>query len=201
MTVVSVDIHQDRILILDFGSQYTQLIARRVRELGVYCEILSSDLDEASFDAFSPNGVILSGGPESVTKANTPRAPEFIFAKGKPVLGICYGMQTMAEQLGGRVESVAKHEFGHADIAFEETPTIFSSFVNDEGAPLSSLDVWMSHGDQVVELPQGFVAVASTSTCPIAAMARPDQHFYGVQFHPEVHHTPRGAEILDAFLK
>ena len=201
MTAVSVDIHQDRILILDFGSQYTQLIARRVRELGVYCEILSSDLDEASFDAFSPNGVILSGGPESVTKADTPRAPEFIFAKGKPVLGICYGMQTMAEQLGGRVESVAKHEFGHADIAFEETPTIFSSFVDDEGAPLSSLDVWMSHGDQVVELPHGFVAVASTSTCPIAAMARPDQHFYGVQFHPEVHHTPRGAEILDAFLK
>ena len=201
MSSSSVDIHQDRILILDFGSQYTQLIARRIRELGVYCEIHSSEITESDFEAFEPNGVVLSGGPESVTEEHTPRAPAYLFTKTVPVLGICYGMQTMAEQLGGRVASVAKHEFGHAAVQFHAAPTIFSSLVDDEGTPLDALDVWMSHGDQVEALPGGFSRVASTETCPIAAMADPDRHLYGVQFHPEVQHTPRGAEIIDAFLK
>ena len=177
------------------------MIARRIRELGVYCEIHSSEITESQFEEFKPNGVVLSGGPESVTEEHTPRAPAYLFTKTVPVLGICYGMQTMAEQLGGRVASVAKHEFGHAAVQFHAAPTIFSSLIDDEGNPVDALDVWMSHGDQVEALPEGFSRVASTETCPIAAMADPDRHLYGVQFHPEVQHTPRGAEIIDAFLK
>ena len=156
MSSSSVDIHQDRISILDFGSQYTQLIARRIRELGVYCEIHSSEITESQFEAFEPNGVVLSGGPESVTEEHTSRAFLFVH-QTVPVLGICYGMQTMAEQLGGRVASVAKHEFGHAAVQFHDAPTIFLvTLIDDEGALLNALDVWMSHGDQVEALPEGF---------------------------------------------
>ena len=151
MTSPTADIHDDKILILDFGSQYTQLIARRVRELGVYCEIHPISITEDSVKALSPRGVILSGGPESVTAQDTLAAPSFIFELGLPVLGICYGMQTMAQQLGGRVEAAEKHEFGHAQVTLRQESLIFSGL--EDGA--SELDVWMSHGDQVVEVAVG----------------------------------------------
>ena len=197
MTSPTADIHDDKILILDFGSQYTQLIARRVRELGVYCEIHPISITEDSVKALSPRGVILSGGPESVTAQDTLAAPSFIFELGLPVLGICYGMQTMAQQLGGRVEAAEKHEFGHARVTLLQESLIFSGL--EEGA--SELDVWMSHGDQVVEVPAGFAVLAKTGTCPVAAMSDESRQLYGLQFHPEVQHTPQGGEILDRFLK
>ena len=197
MTSPTADIHDDKILILDFGSQYTQLIARRVRELGVYCEIHPISITEDSVKALSPRGVILSGGPESVTAQDTLAAPSFIFELGLPVLGICYGMQTMAQQLGGRVEAAEKHEFGHAQVTLRQESLIFSGL--EDGA--SELDVWMSHGDQVVEVPAGFAVLAKTESCPVAAMSDESRQLYGLQFHPEVQHTPQGGEILDRFLK
>jgi len=186
------DLHTDKILILDFGSQYTQLIARRIREIGVYCEIWAWDHDPAEIAKFAPNGVILSGGPESVVEADSPRAPEQAFALGVPVLGICYGMQTMAAQYGGTVEGGHAREYGHAAIATEAC-TLF------EGTPARQ-NVWMSHGDRVTALPPGFTLAASTESVPIAAMADETRRWYGIQFHPEVTHTEHGMAILRRFV-
>ena len=195
------NIHADRILILDFGSQYTQLIARRVREFGVYCEIHPWDMDNATLRAFAPKGVILSGGPESVTLQGTPRAPQNVFELGVPVLGICYGMQTMAAQLGGEVESSAHREFGYAEVrarGHSELLRDIEDRTNEEGHGL--LDVWMSHGDRVARLPTGFKAIASTPSAPFAGMADEARRFYGLQFHPEVTHTRQGARILQRYV-
>lgn len=196
------DIHSQKILILDFGSQYTQLIARRVRELGVYCEIWNPACDEDAIRAFAPNGVILSGGPESATEASSPRAPQFLFDSGWPILGICYGQQTMAEQLGGKVRATGKSEFGYARVSVSAPGHLLSGIedsVSADGA--AQLDVWMSHGDSVVELPPGFVAVAATDTAPYAAMADETRRLYGLQFHPEVTHTQQGQRILERFVR
>ncbi len=196
------DIHQQRILILDFGSQYTQLIARRVRELGVYSELLPCDADEAQIRDFKPTGIILSGGPESVTETHSPRAPQVVFELACPILGICYGMQTMAEQLGGRVANSKAHsEFGYAELCIAKQSPLFKDIndaINAEGQAL--LNVWMSHGDYVAELPLGFVTIANTSYCQIAAMANVEKHYYGLQFHPEVTHTAQGKRILSHFV-
>ena len=195
------DIHSERILILDFGSQYTQLIARRVREAGVYSEIHSYEIDDQKIKDFKPSAIILSGGPESVTSLNGFRAPELVFNIGRPVLGICYGMQTMAEQLGGKVVSSNLREFGYAQIRARGHSDLFKDIqdeTNDEGHGL--LNVWMSHGDQVTSLPTGFKSIASTDNTAIAAMADEDRKFYGLQFHPEVTHTTQGMKILERFL-
>jgi len=195
------DIHADRILILDFGSQYTQLIARRVRELGVYCEIHPWDAGDDAVRAFQPKGIILSGGPESVTQAGAPAAPAAVWEMGVPVLGICYGMQTMAAQLGGRVEPGAVHEFGYAEIRARGHSKLLEGIedrVNAEGHGL--LDVWMSHGDRVTELPPGFKVIASTPDLPIGGMADEARRFYALQFHPEVTHTKQGTRLYARFL-
>ncbi|PHI31948.1 glutamine-hydrolyzing GMP synthase [Budvicia aquatica] len=198
---MSKNIHKHRILILDFGSQYTQLIARRVREIGVYCELWAWDVSEAQIREFQPTGIILSGSPESTTEAGSPRAPEYVFNAGIPVLGICYGMQTMAVQLGGQVQGSTEREFGYAKVDIVEQ----SEFVRDiqdalsaEGKP--QLDVWMSHGDKVTAIPAGFKTIARTDTCPFAIMANEDKHFYGIQFHPEVTHTHQGLNLLKRFV-
>jgi len=195
------DIHSHKILILDFGSQYTQLIARRVREIGVYCEIYPYDVDDQAISDFNANGIILSGGPETVTDGNAPKAAKVVFELGIPVLGICYGMQTMAAQMGGRVEASAHKEFGSASIRARghcELLKDIEDHVTAEGFGL--LDVWMSHGDKVVELPEGFKLMASTDSAPIAGMANEEKHFYGLQFHPEVTHTKQGGRILGRFV-
>ncbi|WP_420468515.1 glutamine-hydrolyzing GMP synthase [Panacagrimonas sp.] len=195
------NIHADRILILDFGSQYTQLIARRVRELGVYCELLPWDVDAQHIRDFAPRGVILSGGPESVTEPGSPRAPELVWSLGVPVLGICYGMQTMAVQFGGRVEASASKEFGYAEVRARNHSTLLINIedrINAEGHGL--LDVWMSHGDRVAELPQGFKLIASTADVPVAGIGDEERHYYGLQFHPEVTHTPQGTRIYERFV-
>jgi len=197
------DIHAQRILILDFGSQYTQLIARRVREIGVYSEIHPWDMDEAAIREFAPKGIILAGGPESVTEFDSPRAPESLFEMGIPVLGICYGMQTMAEQLGGKVESSDKREFGYAKVRLADSPSRLLEGIEDHLANngVLLLDVWMSHGDKVTVLPEGFSIIASTDSAPIAAMCDPKRKLYGVQFHPEVTHTKQGGRILERFVR
>ncbi|WP_422448435.1 MULTISPECIES: glutamine-hydrolyzing GMP synthase [unclassified Endozoicomonas] len=198
---MSQDIHSDRILILDFGSQYTQLIARRVREIGVYCELHPYDMDAAAIREFSPKAIILSGGPESVTGDNSPKAADIVFELGVPVLGICYGMQTMAEQMGGKVSTSDLREFGYAQVQLEEKVRLFDGIEDHvcEGGRLT-LDVWMSHGDKVTAIPEGFVVAASTGSCPIAAMACEEKQYYGVQFHPEVTHTTQGLRILERFV-
>lgn len=195
------DIHADRILIVDFGSQYTQLIARRVREAGVYCEIMPYDADVEHFKEFSAKGIILSGGPETVTDNETPRAADWLFEAGVPVLGICYGMQTMAAQLGGEVEPSLKHEFGFAQVRCHGHSGLLKDIedhLTDEGYGL--LDVWMSHGDRVESLPKGFKTIASTDNAPLAGMADEERRFYGLQFHPEVTHTRQGERILSRFV-
>jgi len=198
---MSINIHADRILILDFGSQYTQLIARRVREAGVYCELHSCDMDEAEIRAYNPRGIILSGGPETVTVEGTPRAPQVVFELGVPVLGICYGMQTMAQQLGGAVMPAAHHEYGYAQVRARGHTRLLKE-IEDHTSPEGHglLDVWMSHGDQVNAMPPGFVLMASTDSCPIAGMADEARAFYGVQFHPEVTHTRQGMRIINRFV-
>lgn len=196
------NIHNHRILILDFGSQYTQLVARRVRELGVYCELWAWDVTEEQIRAFNPNGIILSGGPESTTEENSPRAPEYVFTAGVPVLGVCYGMQTMAMQLGGHVEGSNQREFGYAQVEVMTDSALIHGIedsLSGENRPL--LDVWMSHGDKVTAIPSDFVTVASTESCPFAIMANEEKRFYGVQFHPEVTHTRQGQRILDRFVR
>jgi GMP synthase (glutamine-hydrolysing) len=195
------DIHSHRILILDFGSQYTQLIARRVREIGVYCEIHPYDMDEQALRVFHPHGVILSGGPETVTGGDAPCVPQLVFELGVPVLGICYGMQTMAAQLGGKVENAEHHEYGYAQVRARGHSRLLKDIedhTSEEGYGL--LDVWMSHGDRVVELPPGFKLMASTDAAPMAAMADDERAYYGVQFHPEVTHTHQGERILRRFI-
>ncbi|KGQ55896.1 GMP synthase [Gallibacterium anatis str. Avicor] len=190
------NIHNHKILILDFGSQYTQLIARRVREIGVYCELWAWDVTEQQIRDFNPTGIILSGGPESTTEDNSPRAPEYVFNANVPVLGICYGMQTMAMQLGGLTESSDHREFGYASVALKNETALFKDLNNGE----HKLDVWMSHGDKVTKLPPEFQVTGSTPTCPIAAMSDEKRHFYGVQFHPEVTHTQSGLALLTNFV-
>ncbi|MFK3557179.1 glutamine-hydrolyzing GMP synthase [Pasteurella multocida] len=194
------NIHNHKILILDFGSQYTQLIARRVREIGVYCELWAWDVSEADIREFNPTGIILSGGPESTTEENSPRAPEYVFNAGVPVLGICYGMQTMAMQLGGLTETSTHREFGYASVNLKATDALFAQLNDDVASSQPKLDVWMSHGDKVTRLPEGFQITAVTSTCPIAAMSDENRRFYGVQFHPEVTHTKSGLELLTNFV-
>lgn len=190
-----------KILIIDFGSQYTQLIARRVREANVYCELHPYDVDEAFIRDFKPQGIILSGGPNSVTEGDTPRAPKVVFDLGVPVLGICYGMQTMAAQLGGAVENGLVREFGYAEVRAQGHSALLRDIqdrVNEQGHGL--LDVWMSHGDKVTSLPPGFKIIASNPATPIAAMADETRRFYAVQFHPEVTHTYQGKAIIERFV-
>lgn len=196
---MTADIHAQRILILDFGSQYTQLIARRVREIGVYCELHPWDMDDQAIKDFAPNAVILSGGPESVTQEETPKAAQVVFEMGVPVLGICYGMQTMAKQLGGEVQGSDHREFGYAEVRVKNTCQWFDGLDDHDGK--KSLDVWMSHGDKVTTLPPGFECVAETDSAPFAAMADEKRGFYGVQFHPEVTHTKQGNELLKRFVR
>lgn len=192
--------HQ-KILILDFGSQYTQLIARRVRESGVYCELHPYDVTSEFIERFSPQGIILSGGPASVVEIETPRAPQIVFELGVPVLGICYGMQTMAAQLGGIVENAVVREFGYAEISTTGGGTLLMDVqdrIDAQGQNI--LDVWMSHGDKVETMPPGFQVMALNAATPIAAMADEQRRFYGIQFHPEVTHTLQGKAIIDRFL-
>jgi GMP synthase (glutamine-hydrolysing) len=191
----------DRILILDFGAQYTQLIARRVREAKVYCEIHPCDVSDDFVRAFAPKGVILSGSHLSAYDVSTLKAPEAVFELGVPVLGICYGMQTMAQQLGGKVEAGKVREFGYAEVRARGHAKLLDGLEdsrNAEGHGL--LKVWMSHGDKVVEMPPGFKLMASTDACPIAGMADEARRFYGVQFHPEVTHTRQGRKLLQRFV-
>lgn len=184
------NIHEDKILILDFGSQYTQLIARRVRELGVYCEIWAYDNDIEAVKGFAPKGVILSGGPSTVTEYHTPRAPEGLFDLGVPVLGICYGLQCMATMLGGEVSTSDKREFGHASVQVCADNALLKEV---------SQSVWMSHGDKVTTVPRGFKVIAESANAPLCAIADESRHFYGVQFHPEVTHSEHGGALLSRF--
>ena len=183
----------DTILVLDFGSQYTQLIARRVRESNVYSEILPWDINEEKIKSINPKGIILSGGPDSVTNSYTPRVPQVIFDLNIPILGICYGMQTLAEQLGGQVISAEQKEFGYSELNITADCILFSELGK-------TLNVWMSHGDQVQDLPDNFDLVAATSTAPIAAMQHTSKPIYALQFHPEVTHTEDGNTVLDNFI-
>jgi GMP synthase (glutamine-hydrolysing) len=195
------DIHQHRILILDFGSQYTQLIARRVREIGVYCEIWPWDASASDIIRFAPRGFILSGGPESVHAEDGPQAPDVVFELNVPVLGICYGLHTMAAQLGGTVAPSSLKEFGFARVTVNQPSRLLQNIedhVDEEGRP--QLDVWMSHGDKVIELPAGFELLGSTDSAPVAAIADDGRGFYGIQFHPEVTHTAQGKRILERFV-
>lgn len=195
------DIHSEKILILDFGSQYTQLIARRVREAGVYCELLPWDLEPELIREFAPNGIILSGGPQSVHEEETPRASDVVFELGVPILGICYGMQTMAAQLGGEVESAAHREYGYAQVRARHHSKLLKD-IEDHASPegYGLLDVWMSHGDRVNKLPDGFVAICETDNAPLAGMADEKRNYYGLQFHPEVTHTKQGQRIIERFV-
>jgi GMP synthase (glutamine-hydrolysing) len=196
------DIHADRVLILDFGAQYTQLIARRVRELGVYSEILPWDASPEEITSFAPKAVILSGGPESVYEIKGPAAPRRVFEMKVPVLGICYGMQTMAAELGGEVQSSTHREFGAAQVRPTESSRLFDGLEdNRDSSGRRVLDVWMSHGDRVVTLPPGFKAIGATDNAPLAAMADESRRLYGLQFHPEVTHTLQGTEILRRFVR
>ncbi len=182
-------------LILDFGSQFTQLIARRVRESGVYCEILPATVDPARIEAFRPRAIILSGGPASVNEAAGPRIPDAVFASGLPVLGICYGQQAMCAQLGGEVSLSDHQEYGQAYAEIVEDCALF----NGAWAAGAREQVWMSHGDRVTRLPPGFRVVARSESAPFAAIADDARRYYGVQFHPEVHHTPHGRQLLHNF--
>ena len=185
--------HGDQVLVVDFGSQYTQLIARRIREIGVYCQIAPFDATESLFQSINARGYVLSGGPESVTQSVTPRIPQIVFDSRKPILGICYGMQAMALQLGGSVNSSTNREFGFARVDSIQSNPLLDGFGG-------SLNVWMSHGDKVSELPDGFQATASTDASPIAVMMDSNRRYFGLQFHPEVSHTEQGTTILDRFI-
>ncbi len=194
---MSQDIHSEKILILDFGSQYTQLIARRVREAHVYCELHAFDMDIQAIREFAPQGIILSGGPKSVYEAGAPAIAEELFELGVPVLGICYGMQLLSRHFGGEVVPAGKREFGHADLIAQGTPgSLFEGFFADGKSP-----VWMSHGDHVEKVPTGFEIVAATDNAPVCAIQNVERNLYGVQFHPEVNHTPRGELLLDTFVR
>ena len=192
------NIHSDKILILDFGAQYTQLIARRIREIGVYCEIWAWDHDPAEIAAFGAKGIILSGGPESTTEQGAPKAPQEVFDSDLPILGICYGMQTLAAQLGGATEAADAREFGHAEVELVAHDALLGGLTDHDGEP--RIDVWMSHGDHVAKAPPGWTVTAVTDRIPVAAMAREDKRWYGVQFHPEVTHTKQGQTLLRRFV-
>jgi len=195
------DIHQNKILILDFGSQYTQLIARRVREIGVYCELVPYDVNPHFIENFNPNGIILSGGPDRVNQIDSARAPNIVFDLKIPILGICYGMQTIAVQLGGEARSAEKAEFGFAEIHARNHSKLLVGIndeINSEGHGL--LDVWMSHGIEVTKLPKDFELIATTDNCPIAGFANNKKNYFGLQFHPEVTHTKQGIRILERFV-
>ncbi len=194
---MSLDIHKEKILILDFGSQYTQLIARRVREAHVYCELHPFDMELEAIRAFAPNGIILSGGPKSVYDEGAPAVEEALFELGVPVLGICYGMQLMSRHFGGEVVPAGKREYGHADLLAVGNPgPLFDGFFIDDKSP-----VWMSHGDHVERIPGGFEVVARTENAPVCAIQSVARNLYGVQFHPEVNHTPRGEILIDTFVR
>ena len=196
------DIHADKVLILDFGAQYTQLIARRIREIGVYSEIYACDAPVSEIERFAPKAIILSGGPESVYDAKGPEAPREIFSLGVPVLGICYGMQAMAAQLGGQVEMSSHSEFGAAQVRPTNGSQLLDGLEDNRDAQgRRVLDVWMSHGDRVVAVPPGFHVIAASDNAPLAAMADESRHLYGLQFHPEVTHTLQGGEILRRFVR
>ena len=190
------DIHINQILIIDFGSQYTQLIARRIRESGVYCEIHPWDQDEKILRDFKPSGIVLSGGPESVNLEDPPVVADFLFELSVPILGICYGMQTMAKQLGGLVEASTEREYGYAEVNPSESILLKGLSDDDTGV----LKVWMSHGDRVESIPPGFIAAASSKNSPFAVMEDIDRRYFGLQFHPEVTHTLKGKEIIDRFV-
>ena len=190
----------DTIVILDFGSQYTQLIARRVRELHVYCEILPHDAPRDAILRLNPRGVILSGGPNSVYDPGAPALSPFLLDLDLPMLGICYGMQLLAYHLGGRVERSTQREYGHATVHIDRAEPLFSNLESLRDAPQSPISVWMSHGDQITALPAGFTALAHSDSCSFAAMADPARKIYALQFHPEVAHTPQGLDILRHFL-
>ncbi|HKX56005.1 MAG TPA: glutamine-hydrolyzing GMP synthase, partial [Xanthomonadales bacterium] len=197
----SPDIHHDRILILDFGSQYTQLIARRIREIGVYCEIWPWDSSAEDIVAFGARGIVLSGGPESVHAENGPTAPAVVYELERPILGICYGLHTMASQLGGTVIPSDLKEFGYARVDQLAESSLLRGLQDAVGPKgQAQLDVWMSHGDKVADLPAGFSIIAATASAPIAAIADETRKFYGVQFHPEVTHTAQGQAILSRFV-
>jgi len=185
----------DTLVLLDFGSQYSQLIARRMRELGVYCELFPHDAPAQTIRALHPRGFVLSGGPNSVVEPGAPRLPDYVLESHQPVLGICYGMQLMAQALGGEVRASSRREYGRVSVRRQGESQLFPDSVPQ------NLQVWMSHGDQVERVPPGFRSVASSSTCPVAAMEDPERHLYALQFHPEVAHTEHGTEILSAFLK
>jgi len=199
--MTSMDIHADRILILDFGSQYSQLIARRVREAGVYCELHAWDMEAEAIRDIAPKGIILSGGHQSVHEEETPRAAELVFELGVPVLGICYGMQTMAAQLGGKVEAASHREYGYAQVRARGHSRLLTN-IEDHASPegYGLLDVWMSHGDRVDGLPPGFQVICETENAPKAGMADESRGFYGLQFHPEVTHTHQGQRIIERFV-
>jgi GMP synthase (glutamine-hydrolysing) len=191
------DIHKEKILILDFGSQYTQLIARRVREAHVYCELHPFDMGIDEIRAFNAHGIILSGGPTSVYETDAPSIEEELFELGLPVLGICYGMQLMSRHFGGEVVPAGKREFGHADLFAKSIPgPLFDGFFTDGKSP-----VWMSHGDHVAKVPNGFEVVAATDNAPVCAIQKIEKNLYGLQFHPEVNHTPRGELLIDTFVR
>ena len=193
---MTANIHNDKILILDFGAQYTQLIARRIREIGVYCEIWAWDHDPAEIAAYGAKGIILSGGPESTTQANAPAAPQQVFDQNVPLLGICYGMQTLAVQLGGETEAGNQREFGHAEVELTDDDALMSVL---KSLP-DGTNVWMSHGDHVSKAPPGFHVTAKTDRLGVAAFANDDKKIYGVQFHPEVTHTRGGEALLRRFV-
>lgn len=195
------DLKKRPLLIIDFGSQYTQLIARRVREMGVYCELHPYTINQEQFTQLHPCGVILSGGPSTVTHHTNPRAPEWIFNLGLPILGICYGMQTMAVQLGGEVQSSNLREFGYTELKIHGHSELLNHIKDRTSADGDALlDVWMSHGDKVTQLPPDFKVICETGNAPIAGMADETRHLYGVQFHPEVTHTAQGMKILERFV-
>jgi len=195
------NLQKNKILIIDFGSQYTQLIARRVREIGVYCELVPYDVNPHFIEKFNPSGIILSGGPDTVSQNDSARAPNIVFDLKVPILGICYGMQTMAVQLGGEAKSSKKAEFGFAQIRARNHSNLLTDItdeINSQGHGL--LDVWMSHGIEVTKLPKDFELIASTDSCPIAGFANSEKNYFGLQFHPEVTHTQKGIEILERFV-
>lgn len=194
-------IKQVPLVILDFGSQYTQLIARRIREMGVYCEIYPYNINENEFKSLNPFGVVLSGGPSTTTLENTPRAPHWLFEHALPLLGICYGMQTMAVQLGGQVRASHLREYGYAEVKLTKDSALFNQIADrhsDQGDAL--LDVWMSHGDEVIEIPADFEVLCETNNAAIAGMVNKNRNWYGLQFHPEVTHTTLGTNILKHFV-
>ena len=192
-TIVADQLLSERVLVLDFGSQYAQLIARRIREQNVYCEIIRHDVSVEVIKARKPIAIVLSGGPSSVYEANAPKCDPAIFDLGIPILGICYGMQLASQALGGAVESCPAREFGRSRLQIDSMEKLFAGFPHE-------IDVWMSHGDQVRSLPEGFETLASTGTCPFAAVKHLTKPIYGLQFHPEVSHTSLGGTLIHNFL-